>query len=52
MVENKEVHFFDNEDLFNTDSPDYSIYHSSFSPNAYHQVISEVTPTIYSQGPL
>lgn len=44
MAENKEVHFFDNEDLFNTDAPNYSVYHSSFSPKGCHRLVGEATP--------
>lgn len=44
MANSKEVHFFDNEDLFRRGDPDYSIYHSNFSPASSHKIIGEATP--------
>jgi hypothetical protein len=43
MANRKEVHFFDNDKLFTTE-PEYSDYHSYFSPKAEHDVFGEVTP--------
>ena len=34
MANEKEVHFFDNEAYFVDGKPDYSKYHSSFSPRS------------------
>ena len=44
MADKKEVHFFDNESFYGKDGPDYSRYHSSFSPKASHKLIGEATP--------
>lgn len=44
MARKKEVHFFDNEDVFRAGAPDYSIYHSFFAPEPRHKVIGEATP--------
>jgi hypothetical protein len=44
MANEKEVHFFDNEDNFRTDAIDYGSYHSFFSPTPRHKVIGEATP--------
>ena len=43
MSMNKEVHFFDNEELFSGERPDYSIYHRCFSPHG-DQLLGETTP--------
>lgn len=45
MAGRKELHFFDNEDLFQNNAPDYSVYHSSFSPSQRHQLLGEATPS-------
>ena len=44
MAEKKEVHFFDNEDAFRNDLPDYSQYHSVFNPHSASQILGEATP--------
>lgn len=44
MADQKEVHFFDNEDYFKDRPPDYSKYHHYFSPSTKHKVIGETTP--------
>lgn len=44
MADAKEVHFFDNESLFDNGRPDYSKYHSSFNPKTSHRLIGEATP--------
>jgi hypothetical protein len=44
MANRKEVHFFDNETFYAHGKPDYSIYHSSFSPRASHRLAGEATP--------
>lgn len=44
MANQKEVHFFDNESFFSDTKPDYSIYHSFFSPSKSTQLIGESTP--------
>lgn len=44
MANKKEVHFFDNEDAFRAGTPDYSNFHSFFSPEPRHKVIGEATP--------
>jgi hypothetical protein len=44
MANEKEVHFFDNEDFFRDGKPDYTLYHSSFTPGATHKLIGEATP--------
>ncbi len=43
-AENKEVHFFDNEEFFNTKRTDYSIYHAAFHALPEHKVLGETTP--------
>jgi len=44
MANRKEVHFFDNEIFFTEGKPDYSAYHSCFSPEPHHQRMGEATP--------
>jgi hypothetical protein len=44
MADHKEVHFFDNEDNFSRSKPDYSKYHSHFSPKTTHNIVGEATP--------
>jgi hypothetical protein len=40
----KELHFFDNEEIFQKGPPDYSEYHAAFSHRKPHQRIGESTP--------
>lgn len=44
MADKKEVHFFDNESFYANGKPDYSIYHSFFSPKPSHKLVGEATP--------
>lgn len=44
MANTKEVHFFDNEDTFRDNAPDYSLYHTAFSPEPSHELVGEATP--------
>ena len=44
MAISKEVHFFDNEKAFCDGLPDYSLYHSFFSPQPSHKLVGEATP--------
>jgi hypothetical protein len=44
MANKKEVHFFDNEGAFRADAPDYTSYHSFFSPELRHKIVGEATP--------
>ena len=44
MANTKEVHFFDNEYIFRENIPDYSYYHSAFSPKPSHKLAGEATP--------
>lgn len=44
MANVKEVHFFDRDDYFKVEIPDYSYYHSYFSPGTSTKVIGESTP--------
>jgi hypothetical protein len=44
MARRKEVHFFDNEQLFSGDEVDYSHYHSFFSPRFPKNICGETTP--------
>lgn len=52
MAEDKEVHFFDNDDYFtnsgsnnnNTDTINYNLYHSAFAPKVDDQICGEATP--------
>ena len=44
MANRKEVHFFDNEKNFHNNRPDFSRYHSFFSPNSSHKLLGETTP--------
>jgi hypothetical protein len=44
MADKKEVHFFDDEASFISNRPDYSKYHSSFSPKNNDQLTGEATP--------
>ena len=43
MAKKKEVHFFDNEEIFKGSKPNYSDYHAQFSPNG-EQLLGESTP--------
>jgi len=40
----KEVHFFDREEVFRDNKPDYQKYHAHFHPEAQHRVIGEASP--------
>lgn len=45
MANQKEVHFFDNEELFRGKEADYSLYHACFTPDSSRrQVFGEATP--------
>lgn len=45
MANSKEAHFFDNDNLFQTQIvTDYSIYHSFFNPTEKHKILGEATP--------
>lgn len=44
MAREKEVHFFDNEELFAARRPDYSVYHSFFEPESDQRLAGEATP--------
>lgn len=44
MAGKKEVHFFDNEEIFSSGKPDYSKYLSSFNPKKSHKILGEATP--------
>lgn len=45
MAENKEVHFFDNDDYFRTNNiSDYSLYHREFDPKIGNRILGEATP--------
>ncbi len=44
MADAKELHFFDNEEIFCRETPDYAIYHSAFSPGPTHRILGEATP--------
>lgn len=44
MARKKEVHFFDNEEFFRRNHPDYSRYHAYFRPRPFHKLIGEATP--------
>jgi len=40
----KEVHFFDREEMFDGDRPDYQKYHAHFRPEPRHRAIGEASP--------
>ena len=40
----KEVHFFDREEIFRSDKPDYEKYHAHFHPEPQHRAIGEASP--------
>ena len=44
MAEKKEVHFFDDETEFRNGPPNYSNYHSAFTPKEQHKFVGEATP--------
>lgn len=51
MASEKELHFFDTEDFFRENAPDYPAYHSAFSPELRHKLLGEATPNyIYWHG--
>jgi hypothetical protein len=44
LASTKEVHFFDNDDLFKSNNPDYDWYHSHFDASAGGRLRGESTP--------
>jgi len=44
VADKKEVHFFDNEEYFRGNKPDYSAYHFFFRHNPPHKLLGEATP--------
>jgi hypothetical protein len=44
MANSKEIHFFDDENIFSQGKPDYSLYHACFNKAAGHVVSGEATP--------
>lgn len=44
MAEKKEVHYFDQDELFSAGPPDYAAYHAFFQPSRHHKVLGESTP--------
>ena len=44
MAKYKEVHYFDRENYFLYQKPDYRQYHAFFNPNQDHKVVGETTP--------
>jgi len=44
MADRKELHFFDNEEIFCNTTPDYSIYHAAFTIKSSYKLIGEATP--------
>lgn len=44
MAKEKEVHFFDDENIFATTPPNYSIYESQFANNKNARLFGEATP--------
>lgn len=44
MANQKEVHYFDSEKHFANGNPNYSKYHSFFSPKKTHKILGEATP--------
>lgn len=44
MAERKEVHFFDDEQLFANGEPDYAHYHAWFARGAFQRITGEATP--------
>ncbi len=45
MADKKEVHFFDNESIFQEKKVDYAAYHSFFTPKTSHKLLGETTPS-------
>ncbi len=44
LADAKELHFFDNEDLFQSVFLDYAMYHCAFNPKPSHKLLGEATP--------
>lgn len=44
MAKRKEVHFFDDDNLFKNNKINYLKYHKNFNPESRHKVIGEATP--------
>ncbi len=44
MPSNKEIHFFDNESVFQNSLINYSLYHQHFYPKPWHIISGEATP--------
>ena len=40
----KELHYFDNDDFFPPNGPDYSLYHMQFARSEHTQIYGEATP--------
>lgn len=44
MADQKEVHFFDNDAMFQKNTVDYAQYHSFYKPQPTHKLVGEATP--------
>ena len=44
MANKKEVHFFDDDNLFKSNKNNYFKYHKNFDPKSKHKVVGEATP--------
>ncbi len=44
MANPKELHFFDEDDMFRTKPPRYDVYNKAFSPTDSSQILGEATP--------
>lgn len=44
MIRRAEGHFFDNDEVFRNESPDYSNYHSGFQPSTHQYLLGDNTP--------
>jgi hypothetical protein len=48
MPEEKELHFFDDEELWRSSPPDYELYRAAFTVEASHRLLGDATPiTMY-----
>lgn len=44
MADAKELHFFDNEEVFGKGTPNYALYHCAFNLKPSHKLLGEATP--------
>ncbi len=51
MADYKELHYFDNDDFWTDNAPNYRYYQNLFSPKKSHKIIGETTPVYLYWNP-